>query len=300
MPGEDDSGNGRKRHDSSNHFRVAQGARESCRTINRSVIGGGEMSAVGSQPLSMAREFRLGSVFRQSAQVLRENAGPFGLLCLGVNAPSVIYEFATQGLTGIDPSTGADSGLNLAESFFNLLAQAAITYGTLQYLRGRGVSTGDFLSRGLTQAAIAIRVALLSGLCIGLGLLALLIPGLILYVVWWVAIPIAVIERPGTIASLRRSAALTKGYRWQVVGLILGFLLIAVAVLVVVAVIGAVASEMIAGYGPGPVERARTLVLWFAIAAMVAVQATLVAVTYYHLRVAKEGVDIDDIAAVFD
>jgi hypothetical protein len=258
------------------------------------------MSAVGSQPLSMAREFRLGSVFRQSAQVLRENAGPFGLLCLGVNAPSVIYEFATQGLTGIDPSTGTDSGLNLAESFFNLLAQAAITYGTLQYLRGRGVSTGDFLSRGLTQAAIAIRVALLSGLCIGLGLLALLIPGLILYVVWWVAIPIAVIERPGTIASLRRSAALTKGYRWQIVGLILGFLLIAVAVLVVVAVIGAVASEMIAGYGPGPVERTRTLVLWFAIAAMVAVQATLVAVTYYHLRVAKEGVDIDDIAAVFD
>jgi hypothetical protein len=258
------------------------------------------MSAVGSAPLTMVPEFQLGSVIRQSAQVLRENAVPFGLLCLGVNAPSVVYEFASQGLTGIGPSTAADSSLNIAENFLNILAQAAITYGTLQYLRGRSIGTGDFLARGLAQAAIAIRVALLSGVCIGLGLLALVIPGLVLYVIWWVAIPVAVIERPGTMASLRRSAALTKGYRWQLVGLFLGFLLIAVVIVVATVLIGVVISELVAGYGPGPVERIRTLFIWFAIAAVVAIQATLVAVTYYHLRVAKEGVDIDDIAAVFD
>jgi hypothetical protein len=31
-----------------------------------------------------------------------------------------------------------------------------------------------------------------------------------------------------------------------------------------------------------------------------AAQAVLTAVSYYHLRVAKEGIGIDDLAAVFD
>src|SRR5215475_13178772 len=131
-------------------------------------------------------EFRIGSVFRQSAQVLRANAVSFGLLCLAVNAPSVVYEFASQGLMGIGAERGTAAGINMAENFLNLLAQAAITYGTVQYLRGRGLATGEFLHRGLAQAAIAIRVALLSGFCILLGILALVIPGLILYVIWWV------------------------------------------------------------------------------------------------------------------
>ena len=245
-------------------------------------------------------EFRVGSVFRQSARVLRANAVSFGLLCLAVNAPSVVYEFATQGLTGVGAERGAAAGINVAENFFNLLAQAAITYGTVQYLRGRGLATGEFLHRGLAQAAIAIRVALLSGFCILLGILALVIPGLILYVIWWVAIPIAVVERPGTIASLRRSAELTKGYRWRIVALVLGFIVAGVAIFIILVVIGAGVSALVSDYGEGPVDRTYTVVAWFAIAAIVAVQATLVAVAYYHLRVAKEGVDIDEIAAVFD
>ena len=43
-----------------------------------------------------------------------------------------------------------------------------------------------------------------------------------------------------------------------------------------------------------------TIVGWVWVAAAMALQAVLVAVSYYHLRVAKEGTGIDEIAAVFD
>ncbi len=37
----------------------------------------------------------------------------------------------------------------------------------------------------------------------------------------YVAVPVCVIEKQGVIASLSRSRALTKGYRWQIFGLFL-------------------------------------------------------------------------------
>ena len=48
-----------------------------------------------------------------------------------------------------------------------------------------------------------------------------MIPGLIIYTVLWLVVPVAVVERPGIVASLRRSSMLTKGYRWQIFGMVL-------------------------------------------------------------------------------
>src|SRR5262249_44092671 len=107
--------------------------------------------------------------------------------------------------------------LELIETFLGYLAVAAVTYASIQELRGHRVGFREFCGRGLAQGGVAIRVALLSGIGLIVGFIALVIPAIILYVVWWVAIPVAVIERRGAIDSLRRSAELTKGYRWRIV-----------------------------------------------------------------------------------
>ena len=250
--------------------------------------------------VSVAQErFRLGAVIGRSFSILVGNIVPFGLLYLAVNASSSIYALTLAGTGSADEAPGM-AFLNLAEALLGLVAGAAVTYATVQELRGRRVAFSEFFRRGLSQAGAAIRVALLSGILLILAFIALVIPGLILYTMWWVAIPVAVIERPGAMASLRRSADLTAGNRWRVFGLILCFFFAAGVgggLFVVAADDG---LRYAVGVDQTGIDLASTIVTWLWAALIMAGQAVLTAVSYYHLRVAKEGVGIDDIAAVFD
>ena len=244
-------------------------------------------------------QFRVGAVLGQSFKILIKNIVPFGLLYLAVNAPSSLYALTLVSRIDADKDAGVRF-LGLAEAFLGLIAAAAITYATVQELRGRRVAFGEFFGRGLAQAGAAIRVALLSGILLILAFIALVVPGLVFYTMWWVAIPVAVIERPGAVASLRRSAWLTAGNRWRVFGLILCFFVLSVlAVILLGALIGA-AVVLATGAGEAGVDAASIIVGWLLTALFMAAQAVLTAVSYYHLRVAKEGIGIDDIAAVFD
>ena len=90
-----------------------------------------------------------------------------------------------------------------------------------QQMRGRHATFGDCLGVGLGVLLPILGVALLQGLAIGFGFLACFIPGVILAVMFFVAIPAAVEERPGVVKSLERSAKLTEGFRWHVFGVLL-------------------------------------------------------------------------------
>jgi hypothetical protein len=106
----------------------------------------------------------------------------------------------------------------------------------------------------------------------------------------WVVIPAAVVERPGVFPSLSRSAALTKGHRWQVFGILL-------LIGVVYIVASFIVPRIFAAIG-GPVLA--QLAQWIVTAAYTAFSAVVTAVGYCTLRLAKEGVGIEEIAKVFD
>jgi hypothetical protein len=110
---------------------------------------------------------------------------------------------------------------------------------------------------------------------------------------------VAVIERPGTLASLTRSSDLTKGFRWRIFGLIIAFMIVAFALAILAGVIAGGALGLLGG-SEETLERHVAVIEWLWTALAMAAQATLSAVGYYDLRVAKEGVEIGDIAAVFD
>jgi hypothetical protein len=107
---------------------------------------------------------------------------------------------------------------------------------------------------------------------------------------WYVGTPVCVVEQKGPLASLGRSSELTKGHRWKIFGMVL--LLIVVAAIgggIIVALLGLTGSFVLIKLG--------SLVwngVWGAFYAIFGV------VTYHDLRVAKEGVDTDQIASVFD
>jgi heme/copper-type cytochrome/quinol oxidase subunit 3 len=123
-----------------------------------------------------------------------------------------------------------------------------------------------------------------------LGIIAFIVPGLMLFTMWFVGTPVCVVEQQGPWASLRRSAELTKGHRWKIFGLMLALYLVS----------GAVSPVIEAAFPAigGPVLTAIASLLWNAVWG--AFYAIAVVVAYHDLRVAKEGIDIEQIAAVFD
>jgi uncharacterized membrane protein len=117
----------------------------------------------------------------------------------------------------------------------------------------------------------------------------------------WVAVPAAVIERNG-LSALPRSAALTKGYRWRIFGLLLVLFFILFVLSLPIGAIGGVLVLM-AMSGDGSVDVVITIIMalnWIVASFTGAFSAVVYAVSYHDLRVAKEGADTQQIASVFD
>jgi len=124
-------------------------------------------------------------------------------------------------------------------------------------------------------------------IAIWIGAILFVVPGIIAALALWVAVPVAVVERPGVINSLKRSIELTNGYRWSILGL-----------LVVASIVGAVVSYAASLLldPTSPLPAAITSIVDGVTAAFSAIVA---AVGYQQLRQAKEGVNVDQLAAVF-
>jgi hypothetical protein len=95
------------------------------------------------------------------------------------------------------------------------LGYASVLHAAFQDMRGRPVRLADSLNVALARFLPLIGLALLFGFLVTLGLVLLIVPGLIVYTMWFVAVPACVVERCGPRASLRRSQELTKGHRWK-------------------------------------------------------------------------------------
>lgn len=167
------------------------------------------------------------------------------------------------------------------------LATAAITLGVYNQLQGKPVSVGACIGVALRRGFRVVLASLLAGFIVGLATLALVIPGLIMAAMLFVAIPVIVVERAGVIEALDRSARLTDGYRWPIFFLMLFFFLLS-------GIAGFVGSVGVLSVGPLAIFG--QLAIQGFVTAMHAVAAALV---YYRLRQQKEDLDLEQVAKVF-
>lgn len=258
-----------------------------------------------------ATEFRAGRVITRSFGTFFRNIMPFGLIALAVTSPTYIYMLLTgagdMSLTAdpyADPMDGLGEQLaiTLVQMILGYLVTAALVYGTIRSLKNDPASINECFSRGLSLMFPVMGVAIVSTLIMALALLALIIPGIWVMTVLWVVVPVAVMERRG-FGSLSRSAQLTSGYRWRLLFLLL-------LLLAVFFGIGMVVGGVTAGITFGSINDAGdvsaggvtgiVLLQWVFGSLMSALGAVISAVSYHDLRVAKEGVDTDQIASVFD
>lgn len=240
-------------------------------------------------------------VARRTWDLIRPNFGAdFGFAMLLVGIPATVMEFLTAS-SNPDDYSGGKVGLILitvvAVVVASLAAEVALIRNTLRRIEGESGQAMDHLSEGLRTAPAALGFSLLAGLAMMFGLLLLIVPGLMMATAWAVGLPVLVAERPGVMAVFRRSADLTRGNRWRILGLFCLWIAIAIGAALVIGLVTAVLSLLLGTFTPAAVGVMAVLNGAFS-ALGVLVGATAATVLYHELtrdrpsRAVQEIVDI--------
>jgi len=238
-------------------------------------------------------EFLAGAVLSRSIAVWIKNIIPFSILALVCHVPSFLFTYlALKG--GLHMSLFAYTALSAVLSgLLSMIAQSTIVYGVFQELRGRPAPLGESISVGLGRIFGVLGTTIVVGLAVGVGFLMLVVPGIIISTMLFVAVPAAVVEKVGGFEACSRSSSLTSGYRWKILG-------IAVVVALASMAAGFIIQKIMAP-SPGEMYSATSALVMVAFSALLTpFSATTAAVAYHDLRRTKEGVDIHQIASVFD
>jgi len=245
-------------------------------------------------------EFRVGSVISRGVAVFFRNIVAFTVTSIVAFLPAVILSALLVGGAAMsDPahmSGGATVMVLIAMLAFVVCyfwVLAALTYGVIMDLRGNRPSIGAMLSGSMRALVPVILTGIVVGLLVGIGFIFLIVPGLFLLCMFWVAVPAAVVEQQGVGAALARSRELTAGKRWSVLGVVVLWSIIAMAVQAIVA--------MAFGGGMDPAAAEHGSVAGDIVGSIISmlvggIAASVNAVGYHDLRIAKEGGDATSMA----
>jgi hypothetical protein len=263
---------------------------------------------------TLAPRFSIGRTLSLSFAVLWRNLWRMFAIGLAVMVLQTAIDEYVLVAAG-DTLLGAGLGI-LGALVLIALVGASITVGALQHLRGGGPTLVGMLRGGLRRIGrvligaalwvIAILVptvaALVAGTWIGLPAPLLVggacVFGLSVLVVWFVLIPVMVAEDVRMLSSFGRSSQLTSGHRWGVLGVVL----ILAAILVAMAMLGAILDFALFAFAPVQA----VMFPWLSIAAIPIgtfsslMIAIIPAAAYHLLQAEKEGGGVEVLARVFE
>ncbi len=180
------------------------------------------MSTAG---IAAVRPFDAGRVISGTIGAYVANLAPFLLIgAVGQGLAGFIAGWL-NGQAALHPVSLSGSGESLAASAITtvsvLFVQALIVPATMAHLDGQPVDFTAYALRAPGHLWPLFLVSLLVGLAVGFGVVLLVVPGLLLMTRWSVALQTQLAENTGVMASMGRSAELTRGRRWAVFGLLL-------------------------------------------------------------------------------
>jgi hypothetical protein len=166
-------------------------------------------------------------------------------------------------------------------------------------LQGQRASFGACIATGIKRFLPALGVALLTALCVGVGILGVVVGAFVVYCMLFVSTQASVIERPGIVGALKRSRVLTAGHRLKIFGMlfVLG-ILFSIATKLVEVVMLPDAAHMTAQqvFAKLPAYIYVDLVRAVIVGSLMSVMS---AVTYFYLRQEKEGTSAAELGQVF-
>ena len=266
------------------------------------------------QPRRMTRrerlrgpQFGIGGVLGKGFRIWARSLATLIVLMVIIYSPLILYQ-GVRIAAGTAPNATGGFGFMQPgfwiERLLNALSTAAVIYTVFQRLRGEQAGIGASLRICMSRFLPVLGAAILyfvatTGPIVpfilvfpsnppeAIGLLMLgAAASLYLCLVLWVAIPPVLVEDLGSVDALKRSAALTDGYKGQI--------LVINLVVWVIVIAGWIAARM-ARDSPRALVGAQLAVTLL----VGALAATMTAVGYHDLRRAKEGVGVDDLLKVF-
>lgn len=188
-----------------------------------------------------------GEVAREAVATFRAHSGALLVAAVIVFIPVGLAEALTHSLEDLDTSASG--------------AEAALGIGAATFVLGATALLGDVFYAGVCTAAVQerrtgvrrelsdvarhlpyVRLTLVDiafAVIVGAGLLALIVPGVVLFTWFSLAAPVVEIEDRRVIDAFRRSRELVRGHFWSVLGL-----------LAPIAILGGVLGELLLDAGP--------------------------------------------------
>jgi hypothetical protein len=177
--------------------------------------------------------FRVGRILSKSLEILTGNFPKYFLFGAVIAVPGLLFE-----LTAKPPSTVSPGVQTLPPGYFAAaiggflisiaigivvygVCQSAMIYGAFQDIRGRPFQIGASIRRGLIRFLPVIGAVICAGILIVVGLALFIVPGVMLLTMFFVIVPVCVVEGLGPIKSLGRSFRLTEGHRWRILAIYL-------------------------------------------------------------------------------
>jgi hypothetical protein len=165
--------------------------------------------------------FTIGNAIRDGFKIWGRNFIPFTILGALVYLPVAIWVWTSfHAGMDLDEAMGMALAVGGFAIILNIFISGVLTYGVVMELRGQHASMGSCIAMGLRRFLPALGVSFLSVLAIGGATLLLIIPGIIVYCMLYVAVQASVMERPGLLGALRRSRELTAGNKMNIFGLL--------------------------------------------------------------------------------
>ncbi|MET0650522.1 MAG: YciC family protein [Pyrinomonadaceae bacterium] len=188
----------------------------------------------------------VGDVLSPMLAVYRKHFTLVGILVLVTTLPQGLLQYYVVHYTespvmvggravSVGPSPVGAVLLWLLMSVGSALLSASLVYAVVDLLRAGRSSAGACLSRGLKALPNVFLLSLLYSLVTGVGFVLFIVPGIICILMFAVRVPAAVLEGRGPVEALKRSHALTGGYKglifityflWWVLTLVLNWVLI--------------------------------------------------------------------------
>jgi hypothetical protein len=254
------------------------------------------MTGVALRPLSV------GEIIDASFQVYRRHFGALATIVLVCNSVPLLLQIFVEASGGGRQHPGMMLGYYILYVVLSSIATAATVFVVSESYLGRSITAREALNRATPFVGRVIMASLLFGFLAVIGLVLLVVPGVIIVCGLVLTTPALVIEAlPSATAALGRSWNLTRGFRLKVLGLL--FLLAVIMVLpwlaitMLMGVIGAMAA--MGGAGRAPLL---FVLLGITIGGLVQfflypLSHAALTITYYDLRVRKEGFDLEVLAS---
>ncbi len=251
---------------------------------------------------TMLRPLTLGELLDRAFQLYRSRFAVFAGIAAVAYLPSFVV--TSVRLWVVKPASGFASAtitMTLVSAVVNLICVAAAQSATIMAVSAayldRPITLGEAYGR---VSGMLVRVSLIMigmGIGITIGFVLLIVPGVILFLMWALAVPVAVLEDAGLGESLSRSRDLTAGHRGRVF----------VIYLLYFALLLALESALLAPFGFAVALRGATggaaalsatmliatAVVGYVIECLVTPILTIsLSLMYYDERVRKEAFDI--------